>query len=103
MAEEKLTKKDLMTVFWRSFAIMGSMNYERMQGLGFAWSLFPCLKKYTKITAKSFAKLCPATWQLLTAPLPRFLLSWELFWLWKSKTQTVMISIHPLSAPSKLL
>lgn len=45
MAEEKLTKKDLMTVFWRSFAIMGSMNYERMQGLGFAWESFPLLKK----------------------------------------------------------
>ena len=48
MAREKLSKKDLMTVFWRSFAIMGSMNYERMQGLGYAWSLFPCLKKIYK-------------------------------------------------------
>ena len=103
MAEEKPTKKDLMTVFWRSFAIMGSMNYERMQGLGFAWSLFPCLKKIYKDNSK---KLCEALSRHMAAfncATARFLLSWELFWLWKSKTQTVMISIHPLSAPSKLL
>ena len=73
MAEEKLTKKDLMTVFWRSFAIMGSMNYERMQGLGFAWSLFPCLKKIYKDNSK---KLCEAlsrhmaAFNCATAPIP---------------------------------
>ena len=30
--EQKLTHKDLMKVFWRSFAIECSFNYERMQG-----------------------------------------------------------------------
>ena len=73
MAREKLSKKDLMTVFWRSFAIMGSMNYERMQGLGYAWSLFPCLKKIYK---DNKTKLCDAlsrhmaAFNCATAPIP---------------------------------
>ena len=62
-----------MTVFWRSFAIMGSMNYERMQGLGYAWSLFPCLKKIYK---DNKTKLCDAlsrhmaAFNCATAPIP---------------------------------
>ncbi|WP_141742550.1 PTS system mannose/fructose/sorbose family transporter subunit IID, partial [Enterococcus sp. HMSC05C03] len=45
---EKLEKKELQKVFWRSFTLLGSMNYERMQGLGFAYSLMPALKKIYK-------------------------------------------------------
>ena len=73
MAREKLSKKDLMTVFWGSLAIMGSMNYERMQGLGYAWSLFPCLKKIYK---DNKTKLCDAlsrhmaAFNCATAPIP---------------------------------
>ena len=46
--EQKLTHKDLMKVFWRSFAIECSFNYERMQGLGIAYSLTPIIKKLYK-------------------------------------------------------
>ena len=73
MAREKLTKKDLMTVFWRSFAIMGSMCYERLQGLGYAWSLFPCLKKiYRDNQAKLKDALSRhmAAFNCATAPIP---------------------------------
>ena len=33
-AENNLTKKDFVGVFWRSFTLLGSFNYERMEGLG---------------------------------------------------------------------
>lgn len=42
---EKLTKKDIRKVFWRSNLLMGSWNYERMQSLGFLYSIKPVLKK----------------------------------------------------------
>lgn len=45
----KITDKDLRKVFWRSFTLEGSWNYERMAHLGYAYSMIPVLKKlYTK-------------------------------------------------------
>lgn len=41
----KLSKKDRKSVFWRSTFIQGSWNYERMQNLGWAFSLIPAIKK----------------------------------------------------------
>ncbi|NLO92373.1 MAG: PTS system mannose/fructose/sorbose family transporter subunit IID [Elusimicrobia bacterium] len=32
-------------IFWRSFLIQGAWNYERMQNIGFAYSLLPSLKE----------------------------------------------------------
>lgn len=50
MAEKiQLSKSDRQKVWWRSQFLQGSWNYERMQNLGWAYSLIPALKKlYTK-------------------------------------------------------
>ncbi|WP_125604280.1 PTS system mannose/fructose/sorbose family transporter subunit IID [Lapidilactobacillus bayanensis] len=40
-----LSKRDRLSVFWRSTFLQGSWNYERMQNAGFAYSLIPALKK----------------------------------------------------------
>ena len=48
--EYGITKKDFRGVFWRSFTLLGSMNYERMEALGFLYAIFPILKKSTKMT-----------------------------------------------------
>ncbi|MGX4685709.1 PTS system mannose/fructose/sorbose family transporter subunit IID [Vagococcus sp. JNUCC 83] len=49
MAEKiELTKKDRMTVAWRSTFIQGSWNYERMQNGGWAFSMIPAIKKLYK-------------------------------------------------------
>ncbi|MBO1305011.1 PTS mannose/fructose/sorbose transporter family subunit IID [Enterococcus sp. 669A] len=46
MAEQlKLTKKDRISVWWRSTFIQGSWNYERMQNGGWAFSMIPAIKK----------------------------------------------------------
>ena len=44
----KLTKKDRFSIWWRSFFIQGSWNYERMQNGGWAFSLIPAIKKLYK-------------------------------------------------------
>ena len=44
-----LSKADRQKVWWRSTFLQGSCNYERMQNLGWAYSLIPAIKKlYTK-------------------------------------------------------
>ena len=41
----KVEKKDLRSVFWRSFALQGAFNYERMQSAGWLWAMLPGLQK----------------------------------------------------------
>ena len=41
----ELTKKDRMSVAWRSTFIQGSWNYERMQNGGWAFAMIPAIKK----------------------------------------------------------
>jgi PTS system mannose-specific IID component len=44
----ELTKKDRISVWWRSQFIQGSWNYERMQNGGWAYTLIPAIKKLYK-------------------------------------------------------
>ncbi len=49
MAEKKeLSKSEFKSIFWRSFTLLGSFNYERMEGLGFLYALMPSLKRIYK-------------------------------------------------------
>ncbi len=46
MAEKKLTRADLMSAFWRYiFLFQCGWNYERMQSVGYCYSMLPILKK----------------------------------------------------------
>ena len=46
MAEKlQLSKSDRKKVWWRSQFLQGSWNYERMQNLGWTYSLIPAIKK----------------------------------------------------------
>ncbi|WP_075980500.1 PTS system mannose/fructose/sorbose family transporter subunit IID [Bacillus massilinigeriensis] len=49
MAQElKLSRKDRVSVWWRSTFIQGSWNYERMQNGGWAYTMIPAIKKLYK-------------------------------------------------------
>lgn len=49
MANElRLSKKDRISVWWRSTFIQGSWNYERMQNGGWAYAMIPAIKKLYK-------------------------------------------------------
>lgn len=43
--DERITKKDLNSVFWRSLTMEYSWNYERQAHMGFCYSMIPILKK----------------------------------------------------------
>ncbi|WP_066320397.1 PTS system mannose/fructose/sorbose family transporter subunit IID [Bacillus sp. FJAT-29814] len=46
MANElRLSKKDRISVWWRSTFIQGSWNYERMQNGGWAYTMIPAIKR----------------------------------------------------------
>ena len=46
MAAKKLTRADLMSAFWRYvFLFQCGWNYERMQSVGYCYSILPILKK----------------------------------------------------------
>jgi len=47
-AGDTLTKSDLRTLFFRSFALQSAFSFDRMQALGWTWSLIPFLKKIYK-------------------------------------------------------
>ena len=46
--ELRLSKKDRISVWWRSTFIQGSWNYERMQNGGWAYTMIPAIKKLYK-------------------------------------------------------
>jgi PTS system mannose-specific IID component len=49
MAQElRLSKKDRISVWWRSTFIQGSWNYERMQNGGWVYSMIPAIKSLYK-------------------------------------------------------
>lgn len=49
MANElKLSKKDRISVWWRSTFIQGSWNYERLQNGGWVYAMIPAIKKLYK-------------------------------------------------------
>ena len=46
---EGITNKELRSVFWRSFQMEFSWNYERQMNLAFVYAMIPVLKKlYTR-------------------------------------------------------
>ena len=53
----KLTKKDRISVWFRSFFLQGSWNYERMQNGGWAFAMIPAIKKLYKTKEERAAAL----------------------------------------------
>lgn len=48
MSENRLNKSDINKMFFRSWFLLGSFNFERMQSIGFCVTLIPALKKLYK-------------------------------------------------------
>lgn len=45
MGEKKLTKSDLRSMFFRSNFLLGSMNFERVQAMGYCYVMLPAIKR----------------------------------------------------------
>jgi len=44
-SEKMLTAHDLRRMYWRSTFLLGSFNFERMQAMGFCYTLMPAIRK----------------------------------------------------------
>ena len=53
----KLSKKDRLSVWWRSTFLQGSWNYERMQNGGWTYVMIPAIKKLYKTKEERTAAL----------------------------------------------
>ena len=47
-SKAELSKKEFKQIFWRSWTIYGSFNSERMEALGFLYSILPSLQRIWK-------------------------------------------------------
>lgn len=45
-SDRLLTTRDLGSMYWRSTTLLGSFNFERMQAMGFCFTLMPAIKKF---------------------------------------------------------
>lgn len=71
--ENNITKKDFRSIYWRSFTLLGSMNYERMEALGFLYSIMPALKKIYKDDPEGMKAACRrhmVAFNMTVAPSP---------------------------------
>lgn len=57
VSEKKLTKGDLTSMFWRSWLLLGSYNFERMQSIGFCVTMIPAIKRLYKTKEDQSAAL----------------------------------------------
>jgi mannose/fructose/sorbose-specific phosphotransferase system IID component len=43
--EQLVSDKEIKGIFWRSFGLQSAFSFDRMQSIGFTWSLIPVLKR----------------------------------------------------------
>ena len=58
--EKKLTQSDIRGVFLRSNLFQGSWNFERMQALGFCFSMVPAIRRLYLRTTKLVNSYSPS-------------------------------------------
>ena len=98
----KLSKKEFKQIYWRSFTLLGSFNYERMEGLGFLYAMMPSLKRIWKDDPEGYKAALHrhiAAFNMTVAPSP----SWVLRLRWKNWPTIMRISTSNRSTPSRFL
>ncbi|CAL9329615.1 PTS system mannose/fructose/sorbose family transporter subunit IID [Streptomyces sp. enrichment culture] len=71
--KSNLPRKEMRRIFWRSFSLLGSFNFERMQGLGFLYAVLPSLKRIYKNDDDGLKKAMSRhieTFNMTVAPSP---------------------------------
>lgn len=58
MAEKKITQSDIMSVYWRSFFDMASINYERFQALPYLFTFQKVFKKLYGDNKERMTRAC---------------------------------------------
>jgi len=68
-APRLLTRRDRWTMFGRLFLLQALWNYERMQGIGFAYALAPAARRFAKDDATAAKSLVPQVGYFNTHPV----------------------------------
>src|SRR5215510_12383481 len=63
-----LRRSDLARVAWRSMLLQATFNYERQQGIGWAWALSPALERVVPDPAERRERLAEHTAYFNTQP-----------------------------------
>ena len=98
----KLTKADRFKAFLRSYFLLASFNYERMQNGGVAYTLIPAIKKLYQSKEDRAAAL-KRHWNSSIHNLSWLTQSLGLHLLWKKNVPTVRTSMMPLSQGLRLV
>jgi len=72
-AKYGITKKDMRQIYWRSFTLLGSFNFETMEGLGFLYAIQPTLRKIYADDEDGYKAACHrhmAAFNMTVAPSP---------------------------------
>ena len=85
----KLTKADRFKAFLRSYFLLASFNYERMQNGGVAYTLIPAIKNFIKLKKTVLLRLS-VTWNSLIHNLSWPTQSLGLLLPWKKNVPTVL-------------
>lgn len=89
--EKKITR----TLFLRSFMLEASFNFEKMQALGFAWAMFPVIRKYYTTKEEQVEALKRHTAFFNIIPYIYHHFCWGCLHPWKRNMQRNAVSIHP--------
>ena len=89
----KLTKKELNQVFWRSFGLEWSWNYERQMNMSYCYSMLPVIKKLYPNKEDQVAAMKRHLEFFNTTPQ----LATLLVLLWKKVTQMILNLIQKVS------
>lgn len=88
--EKKLTPSDIRAVFIPSNLFKGSWNFERMQPLGFCFSMVPVIRRLSPENSEERKQAIKRHLEFLTRNLSWPHQSWVSPWRWKNSVQTAL-------------
>ena len=88
-----ITKRDLRKVFFRSFPMEWTWNYEKQQNLGYTYALIPIIEKLYKDKPEEKAAALQRHLEFFNTT-PHMVTLMELVQLWKKKMRSMRILTH---------
>lgn len=90
--EKKLTASDIRGVFLRSNLFQGSWNFERMQALGFCFSMVPAIRRLYPENSEERKQAIKRHLEFFNTHLSWPRQFWASPWRWKSREPMVLRS-----------
>ena len=95
--EKHVTKRELVSAFWRSFLITACFSMDRMQAPGFDYAMIPVLKKLYGDDKEALSEALTRHAEAYNNTYACTPLWWGSPVPWKKRRQTIPPLIHPPS------